>query len=61
MFAHPIAGFYPDGVTPTRAAILIDTDRRGFFLEDDREMLEILLAEIFARIDLEYRFSGLTS
>lgn len=60
MIARPIASFCPDGVTPVRAALLIDTDVAGFFQEDDREMLEILLTEFVARIDLEYAIGGLT-
>lgn len=60
MVATPIVGFCPDGITPARAALLVDTDIAGFFAEDDREMLELLLSEFVARIDLEYAISGLT-
>jgi hypothetical protein len=60
MVARPLANFCEDGITPTRAALLIDTDVAGFFQEDDREMLEILLTEFVARIDLEYAIGGLT-
>lgn len=60
LVACPIANFCPDGVTPARAALLIDTDVAGFFQEDDREMLEILLTQFVARIDLEYTIGGLT-
>lgn len=60
MVAHPMEGFSLDGVNPTRAALLIDTDVAGFFREDDREMIELLLREFVARIDLEYAISGLT-
>ncbi len=58
MVAYPIVGFCPDGVTPASAAILIDTDIAGFFNEDDREMLELLLREFVTRIDLEYAVRG---
>jgi len=60
MVAHPLIGFCPDGINPARAALLIDTDVPGFFREDDREMLELLLKEFAARIDLEYAISRLT-
>lgn len=60
VIAHPLSHFCEDGITPTRAALLIDTDVAGFFQEDDREALEILLTEFVARIDLEYAISGLT-
>jgi len=52
--------FCPDGLTPAPAALLIDTDISGFFIEEDREMLEILLKEFVTRIDLEYAINGLT-
>lgn len=60
MVARPISNFCPDGVTPARAALLIDTDATDFFHEDDRDMLEILLTEFVARLDLEYAIGGLT-
>jgi hypothetical protein len=60
IIAFPIDGFCPDGVNQARAALLIDTDVCGFFSEDDREMLELLLREFVARIDLEDAISGLT-
>jgi hypothetical protein len=59
MVAFPMVGFCHDGVATIRAALLIDTDRTGFFREDDREMIEILITEFVARIDLEYAISGL--
>lgn len=61
MIAHPLTGFCPDGFTPTRAALLVDTDVADFFKEEDREMLELLLSEFVARLDLEYAIGGLTS
>ena len=42
-----------------RAALLIDTDIAGFFRDEGREMLEILLKEFEVRIGLEYAISGL--
>jgi hypothetical protein len=60
VIARPMANFCEDGITPTRAALLIDTDVAWFFQEDDREALEILLTEFVARIDLEYAICGLT-
>lgn len=59
MVAHPLAGFCPDGVNQASAALLIDTDEAGFFREDDREMLEVLLNEFVTRINLEYALAGL--
>ncbi|OWK35948.1 hypothetical protein FRUB_08511 [Fimbriiglobus ruber] len=60
MIAFPIVGFCPNGISPVRAALLIDTDVTGFFHEDDREMLELLLREFVTRVDLEYAITGLT-
>ncbi len=60
MVAHPLTGFCPDGLNAVRAALLIDTDVAGFFRVEDREMLELILSEFAARIDLEYAISGLT-
>jgi hypothetical protein len=59
MIACPLERFCADGITPTQAALLIDTDVVGFFHEDNREMLELLLKEFVVRIDLEYAISGL--
>ncbi|MDY3559838.1 hypothetical protein R5W23_001010 [Gemmata sp. JC673] len=60
MIAHPLEGFCPDGFNPALAALLVDTDAVNFFQENDREMLELLLREFAARINLEYAIRGLT-
>jgi len=60
MVAYPLSGFCPDGVNPARAALLIDTDKPGFFSEEDREMVELLINEFVLRISLEYAISRLT-
>ncbi|WP_435011831.1 hypothetical protein P12x_006065 (plasmid) [Tundrisphaera lichenicola] len=59
MVAHPISGFCPDGINPASAALVIDTDKPGFFCEENREMVESLLREFAPRISLEYAISGL--
>ncbi len=61
MVAHPLHTFAYNGVSPARAALLVDTNQSGFFREDDRETLELLLREFAARIDLEYVIGGLTA
>jgi hypothetical protein len=60
LVAYPLTHFCPDGITPTRAALLVDTDVAGYFNEDDREMIEVLLKEFVVRLDLEYAIKGLT-
>lgn len=60
MIAHPLPNFCEDGITPVRAALLVDTDVPDFFREEEREALESLLTEFVARIDLEYAIRALT-
>jgi hypothetical protein len=61
MVAYPLPDFSPDGSTPVRAALLIDTDVAGYFQEEDEELIAICLREFAARIELEYAIRGLTS
>jgi hypothetical protein len=61
MVAYPLPDFSPEGATPVRAALLIDTDVAGYFQEEDREMIEVYLKEFAARVELEYAIRGLTS
>jgi hypothetical protein len=60
IIAYPLSGFCADGVNQVSAALLVDTDVPGFFREEDREILELLLREFATRIDLEYAINGLT-
>jgi len=58
LIAHPISGLRgPSGVVGD-AALVIDTNRAGYFNEADRELLELWLAEFSARLVLESHFLG---
>lgn len=59
LVAHPLFDFSPDGATPVRAALLIDTDVAGFFQEEDEEMIRVCLNEFASRLALEYAIHGL--
>ena len=61
LVAHPRPSFCSDGVTPSRAVIVVDTNVSGHFRAEDRELI-VLRLELFATlIELEYAVKKLTS
>ena len=59
LVAYPLFDFNPDGTTPVRAALLIDTDLAGHFREEDSGSLKLCLDEFAARLALEYTIKRL--
>jgi len=59
LVACPLLNFCLDGNTPARAAVMLDTNVPGYFKEESRDQLELLLQDFAARLSLEYAVKGL--